>query len=488
MHHSDIIVAGAGIGGLTSAALLAQDGYTVTVLEAANVGGGSCSTFERNGMLYDSGATTLIGFDEGQPLHFLENKFGMELQKHRLTKPMTIHFPGGQLTRYENEQDWIMEAARFFGEPESQEKFWTKIFRLSRHSWDVAARLKAFPPANLKELLALPFAARIKDITLLPALTKSLGDFARECGINTEIFHRFLDAQLLITTQSRADETPLLFAAPALAYTNSGNFYLDGGMIKLVEYFENIIRKNTSNNIFYRHRVSEIRQNVKGNWEVQAKRKTFTAPVVISNLTVWNLAKILDSHKISQKLGPERYGAMGAFSVYFTAKDTFKDDIALHHQIHAPGIPHLCSESIFVSLSRRGDTSRAPEGFRTVNISSHTHPEFWYGGKNDMLKARGQTTTAILDVFCKHFVGVTPLPGHLHPATPFTWERWAFREKGRVGGIPQSMRRMLWDWPNANPARGLYLTGDTVFPGQGIPGVAMSGIMAWRRILSSGIV
>ena len=67
-------------------------------------------------------------------------------------------------------------------------------------------------------------------------------------------------------------------------------------------------------------------------------------------------------------------------------------------------------------------------------------------------------------------------------ATPVSWENWVYRKKGRVGGIPQSMGRSLLDWtPNQTPFKGLYLCGDTVFPGQGIPGVTLSGFHVYYR-------
>jgi phytoene dehydrogenase-like protein len=69
-------------------------------------------------------------------------------------------------------------------------------------------------------------------------------------------------------------------------------------------------------------------------------------------------------------------------------------------------------------------------------------------------------------------------------STPVTWSHWIYRKKGRVGGISQNVDRSLLDWtPNKTPFDGIYLCGDTVFPGQGIPGVTLSGINAYYRLL-----
>lgn len=61
---SKIVVVGAGIGGLTTAALLAKEGYDVTVLEAQTYPGGSASTFYHKGYRFESGATVAGGFQE----------------------------------------------------------------------------------------------------------------------------------------------------------------------------------------------------------------------------------------------------------------------------------------------------------------------------------------------------------------------------------------------------------------------------------------
>ena len=49
----DVIIIGAGIGGLTAGALLAHGGHKVTVLEKNNYIGGACSSYEKQGYLFD---------------------------------------------------------------------------------------------------------------------------------------------------------------------------------------------------------------------------------------------------------------------------------------------------------------------------------------------------------------------------------------------------------------------------------------------------
>ena len=60
MKPTSVIVIGAGIGGITAATHLAQQGMKVTVLEKNSRPGGRCDRFSRDGHHFDSGPTLLV--------------------------------------------------------------------------------------------------------------------------------------------------------------------------------------------------------------------------------------------------------------------------------------------------------------------------------------------------------------------------------------------------------------------------------------------
>ena len=66
----EVIVIGAGLGGLTAASLLAKRGLDVLVIEHHNLPGGACTSFRREDRIFDAGAALIFGFGtEGYHLH-----------------------------------------------------------------------------------------------------------------------------------------------------------------------------------------------------------------------------------------------------------------------------------------------------------------------------------------------------------------------------------------------------------------------------------
>ena len=73
----NVVVVGAGVGGLAAGALLARKGAMVTVLEAQDYPGGCAATFAREGYRFDAGATIGCGFHDGGPMDMLGKELGI---------------------------------------------------------------------------------------------------------------------------------------------------------------------------------------------------------------------------------------------------------------------------------------------------------------------------------------------------------------------------------------------------------------------------
>ena len=114
-----------------------------------------------------------------------------------------------------------------------------------------------------------------------------------------------------------------------------------------------------------------------------------------------------------------------------------------------------------------------------LSISTHVqHPE------QNIVQDKAALEAAILDVLVRK--GLIQRQNILYnqSATPGAWIFWTRRAYGAVGGYPQYRHIKPWQMKDARlDNRGAYVCGDTVYPGQGIVGVCLSGIIAAEKLV-----
>lgn len=491
----DVAVLGSGLGGLSAALSVAHAGDSVLILEKGISPGGCASSFQKSGFIFESGATTLVGLEPNYPMDDLCKRYGIQFPVLPLSIPMVVHIDGNNLVRYEDQTEWTSEVIRVFGKPKRQTLFWRFLFFLSKNVWNLSSRYRNFPFSEVRDIWKTLLVFSFKDLIPLFLSFFPLRFFIFVFGLlGDKKFIQFLDEQLLITCQSTTENTPTPMAAAGLTYPNLKNYYVLGGMVSLANtIIEKVEALSMQNKILYKQEVIQIqrvdRENLGRIWEILTKHREtniFYAKEIISNLPIWNLAPLIETKKALHKANQFEKKIWGAFTMGIAIRwkiDTILT--SLHYQIHLENpLPYGGGSSIFVSVSHPEDGKRSNNGSLVLSVSTHIEePETWTRDESYQ-KKKNEIELRILDALSKHLSWFdSELILFKHSATPVTWKTWTGRKFGRVGGIPSFYFLNPFRYLS-NRLDGVYLTGDTVYPGQGIPAVVLGGQLAAERYLN----
>ena len=152
-------------------------------------------------------------------------------------------------------------------------------------------------------------------------------------------------------------------------------------------------------------------------------------------------------------------------------------DFPDHHQIITTMQGALGeTRSIFISLSPRWDSSRAPEGYRAATVTTHTDVQQWWDmpGEAAYEAKKAEYIEAMLTNIECVIPGFRAGIALTMPGTPITYQFYTGRHRGMVGGFPQTSL-----FKARSPLTGIVnvrIVGDSIFPGQSTAGVTLGAI------------
>jgi C-3',4' desaturase CrtD len=487
-----IVVIGAGVGGLTAAALLAQAGLDVTVLEAHVYPGGCAGTFYHKQYRFDAGATLAGGFYPGGPMDVVAKAVGIRQWPAHASEPsMAVHLPGNlAVTRYGDERRWA-EYARAFG-PQSHD-FWRWQERTADALWDLALRTPPWPPQSAGEAArlfgnGLSWLAGNPRARLNPLLVAdALRPVAAHLGGAPTALRQFVDAQLLIAAQATSTQANALYGASALDLPRRGVVHLEGGIGSIAATLAQAVRAH-GGRVLYRQEVTRIVVEKGRPVAVETRRgDTFSTNLVVANLPPWNIAPLLGEAAPPKlrNLPDQPEDGWGAFMVYVGVDGSALSSAdILHHQVLGRE-PLGEGNSVFLSLSPAWDKSRAPAGKRALTISTHTALRPWWQLHSyDPHRYERRKTYYVNRMLAAAEVALPQLRAAttlVMPGTPISFQRFTRRAWGWVGGFPQTNLLRAWA-PRILP--GVWMVGDSIFPGQSTAAVALGGLRVARSILA----
>lgn len=478
MKQQQVVIIGAGIGGLTAGALLLKAGFKVTVLEAHVYAGGSAGTFFHKGFRFDAGATLAGGFSAGGPHARLAEMLNLAWPVSPVDPAWVVHLPDGRtVTQWADAEKWKAERQSAFPGAES---FWQTQEKLAEAAWDVSSRPFPWPPQSMRDLFTLAKTIRPKTLPAIPHLLHTIQDIAPQ---NDPMFTAFLDGQLLISAQTTSEQANALYGSAALDLPRRGVNHVDGGIGSLADTLVKWIRQH-GGEVIFRQKVERIEvQQGRATAVTTKKGLHLKADAILGNVTPWALNELLGdaAPKDLRRELNQRPATWGAFTLYLgldAAK--LRPYHADHHQVIVDHSKPLGEgNSVFVSLSDPADSKRAPTGMRTATLSTHTAVEPWWALRHGSSQSayeekRQQYSSKLLAAAERAMPGLSQAVTLTLPGTPVTFEFYTRRPFGMVGGFPQTSI-----FKARGPQTGianLWLVGDSIFPGQSTAGVTLGGM------------
>ena len=490
-HRWDVIVIGAGIGGLVTASQLAAKGAKVLVLERYLIPGGSGGSFKREGYTFDVGASMIFGFGEKGHTNLLTRALA-DVGEHCATiaDPVQLeyHLPDGLRIAVDRDYEQFLSdlIARFPHEARGIRHFYDTC-------WQVFRCLDAMPLLSLEDpayLAKVFFKAPLACLGLARWLPVNVGAVARR-HISDPNLLKFIDMECFCWSVMPADQTPMINAGMVFSDRHAGGInYPKGGVGVIAEQLVRGLERH-GGAIRYRARVTKVLLAGDKAVGVQlAGGAMIHAERIISNATRWDtFGKLIDEAHTpaAERTWRRRYKPSPSF-------------LSLHLGVKAEAIPsgthvhHLLLEewsameaeqgTAFVSIPTLLDPSLAPAGQHIVHTFTPSSMEHWQGLSPSAYAAKKQSDAQRLIKRLEAFLpGLGDAISHREVGTPRSHRRFLGRSGGSYGPIPALRLPGLLPMPfNRTGIEGLYCVGDSCFPGQGLNAVAFSGFACAHRI------
>lgn len=485
----EIIVIGGGIGGLTTGALLTKEGYQVTILEASNEWGGSAGKFSRGDFLFPVGATMGMGFEEGGLHHRIFNELGLSFPAIAMDEIMRVYQDSRVMPYYSDRNRHLSECAIQF--PDYAEKivsFYKEIWKLGAEIRKLIDPLPVVPPVTFAEWKGLFLSLKPGTPLLLPYLRKTMGDLLKKHHlVEATDFMHFIEGQLIDSMQTTSKDCSALMGALALDIYHEGAYYTEGGLYRVAEMLQQYI-ENNGGKTYRRKQVQTIRREHNRWVAIDQKGERWKTDHLVTNLPVQSFVPLLpeplQKQLPSKLIKRSQLSQWGAFTMYLALDEkVIPNYTALFSQVLSSDGDMTEGNHLFLSLSKSNDINRAPVGYRTLTVSTHTELRHW-DTKEKYDRYKQELTEKMLTGIERVIPNVRSGIELQMTGAPRAWERFTKRPKGMVGGFPQTNEYSLFNsLSHRTGLDGLWLCGDSVFPGAGTIGVSTSGYHVYRSIL-----
>lgn len=484
-------VVGAGVAGLATATRLAAAGVRTVVLEQHRSAGGCAGFFRRGGFAFDVGATTLVDFEAGGVGGRWLAEIGVVGDAGERLPGYVAWLPDRVLTLHRDARRWAGERRRV-GDGPGERAFWALLDRLAEVFWAAARRGATLPVRSAGEAVRAVAAVGLRNLGLTRYVRWTMGDALRAYGLRGNAALVGLLSMLIEdTVHGTVDDAPLINAALGVTIRGAGLTRPAGGMYGFLgrvcrRYREmgGTLRLNTQVERIEGRAGGFLLRTARGGTTVTAAEVVCTTPV--------GLTEKLAPPEVAEALRPyvrrDAGAAGGAVAVFLgVPEEQVRGQAFTHHQLlERYDAPLGNGNNMFVSVSAAGDLTSAPDGWRSVMISTHCELTDWRGLNGEAYeRKKAEAGRRLVGLARRVYPGLRVGARVWEVGTPRTYERFTLRPGGAVGGVRQTLansnQRAV---PHEVGVPGFWLAGDTTWPGLGTVACVLGSRIVARGILS----
>jgi prolycopene isomerase len=493
-----VTVVGAGLSGLTTAALLAKRGLAVTVVEAGDRPGGSCSAFRREGVTYDVGAAMLYGFGGRgfNPHRWLMEELEEPIEVYRHEALYRLNYGDKGVVFWPDIDRYLEELCTLFPDARNElKRFYEAIGELYDN---VIAKVSVFEaptetPAEVgrRRFLEDP-KSQIRAISLMFRNAESL----MRPYVRNEEARAFFNKLTSTYSYTTLRETPAIMAATMFMDNHVGGAsYPAASAMALVARLEKAIEKN-GGTMRYRDRAVALEApsaSGRGPRVRLASGTVIDTDAVVFSGAVKKLVGDLDPAGLLPGRWKRRILAMEdswpSFVVYGTVERSALPETAMPVEMFIDNTESLDEGDVTLYLAGLEDPTLAPDELSTfllIGPSLKKWPRPWDPGYRSAVYAEAKWMEAdrMLGLVERRMPGFISAIHSRIEGSPTTIERYLGKPGGSVAGPKQCMGQHLFLRPRAHtPLQGLYLAGEGTVMGTGTPAVTVSGISAANAVL-----
>jgi prolycopene isomerase len=491
----DVIVVGAGLGGLSAATMLAREGLNVLLLERHNIPGGYATSFVRGRYEFEVALHELSGIgppgNRGGLYRYLQY-LGVADKVEFLLVPNLYRsvFPDIDLTLPIGREAFEETLCRTFpGEAKGIRRFMKRVFNLRD---DFIKSAKAGGPGNMLTFpLRQPHFFRYLPVTWGQVLDRDVQD-RRARGVLSQYWG--------YVGMPPSKISFLYFATTLAAYVKRGAAFPKGRSQALsnafLTRFEELggtarmncgVQQITTSNRRVSGVITDDGERIEADWIVSNADPITTCRDMIgqgkvpSDFFTQLQSSEVAASTVNVYLGvartPEDLG-LDEHEIFLNQDYDFdRHYAAMRGLASPPAIAVTCYNAVFPEIS--------PPGTSIIVLTALSFGEQWYDVSPE---AYVETKNGIADAMIDMAEGIAPgLRAYaevVEVSTPLTNMRYANTLGGSIYGFNQPPRdNLAWRMTHHGPLAGLHFVGAWTQPGGGFEPAISSGGMAGRSIV-----